>query len=331
MVNPRHSSSRAGFTLVEVLVSMVIFAIILVLLSNMTGTITRTWADGDARVETFQTARGALEIMTREMTPAVVDTRMQFVAIPAEELAEAGAPNVAPNSPAIIWMSPLGERGDLRCVGYYLQRDDQRQFYRLKRIYIRPEDKAFFPRMVNENNPRDPRLRTSPVNADWFLRNWNRLAFDEEDPNNEAAVVSTAADNVIAFWIQCLDLQGNPIPWLANAPHHPGTKMIYNSAAYFQMSTTTPYDDGRTTVFLAQSKQTMKANRVPAAVDVTVIAVDSGSLAKDFRIPPIEHVFTREGTLDVAKSIRLFNKALLDRNIKNGRAFTTRVKLLNGS
>jgi prepilin-type N-terminal cleavage/methylation domain-containing protein len=328
----RQEKRFEGFTLLELLVSMTILSLILLLLSKMLDTVLRTWTDGDARVETFQTARGALEIMTRELTPAVVDTRMQFAVIPGEKLALAGASNVAPNSPAILWMAPLGEAGDLRCVGYYLQRDDEKQFYRLKRIYIKPDNKDdYFPKMVNETNPRDPELRTSHKDAIWFTRNWDTEAFDEEDSANESVIVSTAADNVIAFWIQCLDLQGNPVPWLSNAPHNSSNKMIYNSAAFFQMSTTTPYDDGETTVFLAQTKQTMKANRVPAAVDVTVIVVDSGTLAKGFKIPSIEHTFLENGALDVAASIRRFNQALLKNNIKKGRAFTTRVKLLNGS
>ena len=168
------------------------------------------------------------------------------------------------------------------------------------------------------------------MNADWFLRNWSAAAFDEENPSNDRAVVSTAADNIIAFWAQCLDLAGNPIPWLSNAPHHAGSEMIYNSGAFFQMATTTPFDNGGTTEFLARTKQSMKANRVPAAVDITVVAVDSATLAKGLSIPEVQNVFTSDGALDVAESIRRFNRDLLDNNIRDARTFTTRVNLLNG-
>ena len=75
----------------------------------------------------------------------------------------------------------------------------------------------------------------------------------------------------------------------------------------------------------------MKANRVPAAIDITVATIDSDAAKMGLKIPPIENVFSDGGTLDVAESIRRFNKALLAQNIKKSRTFTTRVKLLNGS
>ena len=321
----------AAFTILELMVSLVVFAAILVVFSTLTSGIVGMWTEGESRIETHQNARGALEIMTRELTPAVVDTRMQFAVISSSELARRGARHLVPGSPVMLWMAPLGELGGLRCVGYYLFRDVSRGFYRLKRIYIRPlADKAYFPVMVNENNPRDPALRISATNADWFLRHWDAKAFDEEDPANDAVVVSTVADNVIAFWVQCLDIAGNPVPSLMKAPHHAGTTMIYNSAAYFQMATTTAFDNNRTTEFLSPGGQSMKANRVPAAVDVTVVTVDSTVVNREMDIPAVENIFSKDGSLDVEQSILRFNRALLERNIKDARTFTTRVNLLNG-
>lgn len=330
-MSPKRNISVAAFTLLELMVSLVVFAGILVVFSTLTSGIVKMWMEGESRIETHQNARGALEIITRELTPAVVDTRMQFAVVPADELTRRGAKHLVADSPVILWMAPLGEQGDLRCVGYFLFRDATRGFYRLKRIYIRPlEDRAYFPVMVNEGNPRDPALRISATNADWFLRNWDNKAFDEEDPANDDAIVTTVADNVIAFWVQCLDLAGNPVPTLMKAPHHAGSAMIYNSAAYFQMTTTTPFDSGKTTEFLAASGQSMKANRVPSAVDVTVVTIDSTVISRGMDIPAVENIFAADGSLDVEESITRFNRALLDRNIKNGRTFTTRVNLLNG-
>ena len=159
---------------------------------------------------------------------------MQFVVLPAEELGKAGAMHIVSNTPAILWMAPLGEQGSLRCIGYYLFREETERVSRLKRIYISPENKAFFPRMLDIRNPGDTTTRTSAVNADWFLRNWNAKAFNEEDIENDSVIVSTVADNVIGLWIQCIDMLGNPIPWLSNAPNHPKSELIYNSAATFK-------------------------------------------------------------------------------------------------
>ena len=327
----KRNVSAAAFTLLELMVSLVVFAAILIVFSTLTSGIVKMWTEGESRIETHQNARGALEIMTRELTPAVVDTRMQFAVISSSELTRSGAKHLVAGSPVILWMAPLGELGGLRCVGYYLFRDASRGFYRLKRIYIRPlADKVYFPAMVNESNPRDPALRISATNADWFLRNWEAKTFDEEDPANNDVVVSTVADNVIAFWVQCLDLAGNPLPALMNDPYHAGSDMIYNSAAYFQMATTTAFDSGKTTEFLAPGGQSMKANRVPSAVDITVVTVDSTVVSRQMDIPDVENIFSADGSLDVEQSIMRFNRALLDRNIKNARTFTTRVNLLNG-
>ncbi|MEI9898638.1 MAG: prepilin-type N-terminal cleavage/methylation domain-containing protein [Chthoniobacter sp.] len=325
----------AAFTLVELLVSVALLTFLMLILVSITDSAGRAWREGQNRTEAFQSARTALEIVTRELTPAVVDTRMQFVVAPGTILTDAGATNVAPNSPAMLWMAPLGTDGGLCCVGYYLYRDDQRQFYRLKRIYIAPPDTAkpspYFPQMVSASNSQDPSLRTSPVNADWFTRTWDANAFNEEDVANDRAVVSSAADGIVALWVQCLDILGKPVPLVSKSTVHPPSALDYNSAAYFQVATSTAFENGRSFLYLAQTPQSMKANRVPAAVDLTLITVDSGVLAKGFSIPQQTNVYDATGALDVDASTKAYTAALQQNRIFNARTFSTRVKLVNGN
>ena len=59
----------------------------------------------------------------------------------------------------------------------------------------------------------------------------------------------------------------------------------------------------------------MKANRVPSAVDVTVVTIDSTVVSRQMEIPAVENIFKADGSLDVEQSIMRFNRALLDRNI----------------
>ena len=125
-----------GFTLVELLVSMTILAFILATLTGAVSMVANTWQSSEERVEAFQSARGALEMITREMTPASIDTKMQFAVMPGSLLEDVGADFIAPNSPAVFWMAPLGLDGEMRCVGYYLYRNDERRMYRLKRYYV---------------------------------------------------------------------------------------------------------------------------------------------------------------------------------------------------
>lgn len=335
LIQFRSATTRA-FTLVELMVSVSLLAFLLFVLNAVTDSARGAWSDGKRRVETFQSARTALEIMSREITPAVVDTRMQFVIAPGELLTQAGAQNVAPETPALLWLAPLGEDGELRLVGYYLYRDAAKQFFRLKRIYAEPKDSAgkpaeYFPKMVNLTDPRDATLRTSPIDAKWFTRSWEKDAFNEEDPLNTKAIVSGASDGVIAFWVQPLDTLGNPIPWLSRDTVHPNSELLYNSSAYFQVATSTPFESGRSFQYLAETAQSMKANRVPAAIEFTVVTLDSDVIAKGRTVPDQENVVDSRGVLDVEKSLQKFTDHLRANKINTARVFSTRAKLVNGS
>lgn len=347
----RDSGRRRGFSLVELMVAITVLSVIMIFIAGITGTVSDTWSNSERRLESYQSARGVLELMTRELTPAVVDTRMQFAVFKAETLERAGAKNVVGNAPAIIWMAPIGEQGGLRCVGYFLTRDSARDFYRLKRIYIPPYDPLdpdkpnnYFPRFSSKGNPRDTSLRVSPLNAVWFLRNWDATAFDDDDPFNRDVVVSTVADGVIAFWIQCFDILGNPIPWVSESSVHPqiaATPMIYNSAAYFQAATTVPFSTATGETFLYLNDTTMRGNRVPAAVDITIVTIDSRTLVRGVNLDPVLDQYEQgkldimdasgNGTLDLDASVQAFNDLLLANGIFETRTFTTRVKLVNGS
>jgi prepilin-type N-terminal cleavage/methylation domain-containing protein len=322
-----------AFTLVELLVSIALLSFLLLILASVTDSATRAWRDSQNHTDTLQSARTSLEILARELGPAVVDTRMQFVVAPGDILTKVGAQHVAPESPVLLWMAPLGEQGGLRCTGYYLYRDEARKFYRLKRLFIEPTGKTapFFPRMINTANPRDPELRTSAVDAVWFTRQWNAQTFDEEDPSNDKVAVSAAADGVIAFWAQCLDALGNPIPLLAQDTIHPKSALHYNSAAYFQAATTTKFENGRSLLYLAQTPQTMKANRVPAAIDLTVVIVDHTILTRGLSVPSQINKLDSTGALDVEASVKDFQTRLQQNRIYSARTFTTRAKLVNGS
>jgi hypothetical protein len=338
----RRYVSRSGLTLTELLVSMGLLTFLMLVLSSVTESAGKAWREGQARTDTYQSARTALELMSRELSSAVVDTRMQFVVGPSKivssvvrksnpELAE----KFAPESPVVLWMAPLGEAGTLRCVGYYLHHDPAKHFYRLKRIYIAPStperESPFFPTMINALNARDRTLRTSPVDAVWFTRSWNAKAFEEEDPENEAAVVSSAADGVIAFWIQPIDLLGNPIPTVAGATHHPKSQLFYNSAAFFQAATSQPFEDGRSFVYLAETLQSMKANRLPAAVDLTVVTLDNARIVRGVTIPEQVNIYDQSGALDLESSRTTFEKKLQGAGIYTSRVFSTRARLVNGN
>ncbi len=320
----RPGSVTSGFSLIELMVSVALLAVLLLILEKVTDSVMRAWREGQARTDGFQSARTALEVMSRELSPAVVDTRLQFVVAPGTLLKAKGAPDVAPEAP------------DLRCVGYYLAQDPIRKFYRLKRISIGPlgidgKDSPYFPGTVATNHPGEKEPRSSPIDANWFTDKWDDAAFDEEDPENEVAVVSSAADGVIGFWVQCRDVLGRPIALLSNAANHPKSELFYNSAAYFQVATTTPFENGESFIYLAETLQSMKANRVPASVELTIVTLDSAILNRGVTIPAQSNLFDPAGALDLDASVHKFQSELRQNHIYTARTFTTRAKLVNGS
>ncbi len=341
MVLPPSCRGEAGLSLIELMVAFVIFAGLMVILVGAVEPVSRTWVESERKVLTYQRARGALELFSRELTPAVVDTRMQFAVIPGESLADLGAPGVVDGAPVVLWMAPLGRFGDMRSVGYYLFRDEDRDLYRLKRIFVKPfredgEENEYFPPVGNSKNIEDLEresleMRTSPTEANWFLERWDARAFEEEDAFNQEAIVSTAADGVLAFWVQCYDILGNPIPWLSEVDKHPKSDMIFNSAAFFQQANVEPFENGATTVFLKQTPHTMKANRLPAEVEVTLVTIDDDVSLQGFEIPPMTTHLQPDGALDLEKSVDAFQQALKTNGISRFRTFSTRVKLVGGS
>lgn len=322
---------RTGFTLVELLSAMAVLSILLTILLTALSSISTIYVRSEQKVQSQERGRSILELFAREATPAVVDTRMQFVILPGDKIADAGAKNIAPASPAAVWMAPLGSGGDLRCVGYYLTRDDDLRRYRLKRMYIRhdnPDD--YFPKLGSSVTARGMEMRTSPVNAVWFTSNWDEKAFDDVSPDNDKSVVSTVSGGVVGFWVGAIDTFGNPVPLMSEASNHPASDLMFNSAGYFYFAEVKPFDSGDTFVYLAKDKLTMKANKVPAELEVAVLMLSDDDLANASAIPEMINVYTSNGALDLTKSIEALQAKLDAMGLKKSEVFRTRVKLTNG-
>jgi prepilin-type N-terminal cleavage/methylation domain-containing protein len=69
-----------GFTLLELLAAMAILAVIVSLLFGVFGQASRAWLQGENRVETFTDARAVLDLMSRELSQALVNSNLQFLA-----------------------------------------------------------------------------------------------------------------------------------------------------------------------------------------------------------------------------------------------------------
>ncbi|NOY00219.1 MAG: hypothetical protein GXP30_10855 [Verrucomicrobia bacterium] len=320
-----------AFSVIELLLAVTVLTILLLLLMGVVAIITDVWVESERTIQSKQRARASLELFTREITPAVVDTRMQFVVAPGKNLEKVGAKFIAPDSPAVLWMAPLGIGGELRCVGYYLYRNEKNNHYRLKRIYIRKDNQdGYFPKLIDLMNARNPGIRTDSLSSRWFVDNWDSRAFDDTSAYNQKVIVSTVADGVVAFWVQCLDLLGNPIPLVSESQHHPRSDLLFNSAAYFHMATSTPFDNGDSFVYLAKTPFVMKAHRLPAEMEISIITIGDVVLERGLSIPQMENVMSKNGSLDMKGSVKLHMEKLQESGITEAKVYTTRVKLSNG-
>lgn len=70
---------RRAFTLVELLVSTAIIALLMVVLVGMTGQASKTWQYTNSKVEQFREARSAFGTVTRRMSQATLNTYWDYV------------------------------------------------------------------------------------------------------------------------------------------------------------------------------------------------------------------------------------------------------------
>src|ERR1035437_5758317 len=70
--------NRVAFTLIELLASMAILALIMVMLFSAFEQISKAWTQGESRVETFTEARAVLDLMSRELSQAIATPQITF-------------------------------------------------------------------------------------------------------------------------------------------------------------------------------------------------------------------------------------------------------------
>ncbi len=159
----RRRRSRAAFTLVELLVSMVLLILIVAIVLQMSDQTGKIWRSSAAKIQAFQEARAGFEAMTRKLSQATLNTYydyydvknrprksltgsdlinfaptrydrisdLHFISGQAETLLNASPKPVATQTHAVFFQAPLGysvayQRLDnaLNSCGYFLQFDD---------------------------------------------------------------------------------------------------------------------------------------------------------------------------------------------------------------
>lgn len=124
---------RAGFTLLELLISMSMLSFLAVMLFSVLSAVTTLWRDNEARVDGFREARAALNLMAREVSQAFRDPEgnlpvMVIDPSPAEVSQPAAIERDATWGHRVFLLATLSaetqesgsRRSDLCALGYYL-------------------------------------------------------------------------------------------------------------------------------------------------------------------------------------------------------------------
>lgn len=131
---------RHAFTLVEVLVSMVILAMMMLIITSVIGQAQRSWRAASSRITQFREARQAFDTVTRSLRQATINSRRDYFyangAVVPQDPKEppaglkvtaelgikigrattlfqgAGGPDIVPGH-GIVFQAPLGKTGDV--------------------------------------------------------------------------------------------------------------------------------------------------------------------------------------------------------------------------
>jgi uncharacterized protein (TIGR02599 family) len=82
--NPNTSSGTAlpgnsrAFSLIELIVSMTVLAVLMLIISSVVGTVQRSWRSTNAKVSQFREARRAFDVLKRNLTQATLNTYLRY-------------------------------------------------------------------------------------------------------------------------------------------------------------------------------------------------------------------------------------------------------------
>ncbi|HEY5745789.1 MAG TPA: type II secretion system protein [Chryseolinea sp.] len=329
-----------AFTLPEMMVSVAILSIVVVLLSSMVGAVNKAWLSGRQRVENFQNGRAILEMISRELSPALISNHLQFVQNPGtigaqnlDALLSSGYSQV-PNSDSLFWQAPFNGNsyGNVAEYGYFLTRNTTKSppEYQLQRFHFArdaasanpspsptPEYFIFDGPTVYTGAGYTAETRWLPVTEVPWLAHLTADQFQ--------AVTTALSDGVIALWIRCLDANRDPIPWLKNAGSYSGASPLkYNSVAGFNPATPGTPNSFKYT----DMNSTVPANRLPDSVEITIVTVDSQTLLRQgSSIPTTMPEISSPD--EVPTAVTQFMNTLSASNITTAQVFSTTVRLTN--
>ena len=260
----RFSSPSRAFTILEMMVAMTVLVVILVMTLTLVGQVSGVWKRSSGKIDAFQGARTAFDLIVRNLSQATLDTYLgydnattphyylrksdlRFLCGPA---GTGGLPGMGGTGSAVFFEAPLGYTATsgqyggmdslLNTVGYYVSFTDSPRplyvrsatpfRYRLMQLLVPVESNTIF---------------ANATNLRWF--------------SDSTASATPIADNVVALLIRPQDPSAVP-PDVAAA-----------SYAYDSYDPTDAAPSGTT------DSQRITSAQLPPVLQVTLVAIEEAS------------------------------------------------------
>jgi uncharacterized protein (TIGR02599 family) len=336
-------SERKGFTLVELLISMVILTLLLMVLVSMTSATQRTWISTTGKIEQFRDAREAFDSITRKLSQATLNTywdyhyptgsttpdgyvrqsELRFISGDTKTLT--GATNTPTH--AIFFQAPLGFVNDtsysdmenlLNTWGYFIEFADD--------SLARPDfiNKMAHPpglhsrfRLMELMEPANSlTLYNAEVsaggNSHYTATDWFTTPFKGSSPYTAATrPVRVLAENIVALVL---------LPKLT--PEEDPTGILLCPKFSYDSTETNDHNDSAVNAGINWK------NQLPPVIQVTMVAVDESSFNR-FQSGSVQPAFAEGLFADPAKyaiDLQTLQDNLRSHKI-NYRVFTTNVSI----
>lgn len=276
LTDPFPGWEKKGFTIIELLTAVAILALMLTMVFSILGQTSTLWRRASGKIDAFQNARAAFELLTRNLSQATLNTYLDYddVNLPTRYLRKSELKfimgqakkdlelSVVPGTgKGVFFQAPANYATNanyqgldmlLNTCGYFVQFAPNRTIpehakntapnpprYRLMQLLVNTETNVIY----------------SAGSKDWY----KPYAATASAPAGQPSYVRAIAENVILLAIRPID----PDPEAQNAPD--GQRLPED----YTYDSTKGVND--------KPFQPITANQLPPALEVTMVAIDENS------------------------------------------------------